>query len=737
MSERFSDQFDFTRCEEEPIRTPGSIQAFGAVRVLAVGLDRVLAESADASQWFSRLPEAGEMGLPASFAGALEKAIARDSDWPVRETLRVGAQRWHLTGHYLPEAAILVEVEPGNTGPDTVGTAVSDLEALIGRVKAARSVDELMTTAAEAIRGITGFDRVMVYRFAEDWHGEVVAESRADHMASYLGLHFPASDIPPQARALYVENQIRLIASVDAPVIPVYWTVSNRAPAELDLSQCSLRAVSPIHLQYLRNMGVQASMSISLMRDGQLWGMVACHHATPRHVTLDARMGAKLVGDVLSMCLRLVEDADTMRARLQHSFHQREVTDRFVHSDELVPALRDSGEDLRRLFRASGLLIAEGERTWLYGTCPNERCARLLANHVGERMKANGLGLYQRNGWSTPLFDHQELTAAGVLALAPTADYRVLVLWLRAHEPEEVAWAGAPEKAPEDPLNPRHSFSQWREQRRGLARPWQPWEMEAADELLSDLRQLSLRQMERLQRLSENLERSNRDLEDFAFIASHDLQEPLRKIEAFSTMIQEEAREGQLEGLDDYLDRISSSSRRLRALVGDLLTYSRVGRLDYSYSRCDWRKVIDRVLELLDGEIAQAGAEISLEGDFPVTYSAPVLVRMIFQNLISNAIKYRASGRPPRIEIRSRRVADGWQVTVNDNGIGFSQDKADAIFRPFLRLHSKSRYPGSGIGLAIVRKAASRIDTQVDATSEPGKGSCFRLQVRAPGDSEE
>lgn len=738
MTSRVSDPFDFERCEDEPIRTPGAIQNFGALRLVSEDVSRILADSDNAGELFAELPGAtGPLELPEGFVGRLARAVLSPAaGWPLRESVGDARGRWHLTAHRLPGTGVLVELEPGLAGGNGATTAISDLDALVGRVRAARTVDELMATAAEAVRGITGFDRVMVYRFAEDWHGEVLAESRAEHMSSYLGLHFPASDIPAQARALYVENQIRLIADVDAPVLPVHWREPALAESQLDLSQVSLRAVSPIHLQYLRNMGVGASLSISVMRDDQLWGMVACHHAQPRHVPLEARMAAKLVGDVLSMCLRMVEEAERNRARLQLNLYQREVLDRFVHSDELIPSLNRSAEDLQRLFGASGFVVIDGQHCHPHGRVPTSEQLLTLAEDVRQQMQAEELGLYQQNGWQPSLFPRQEETAAGVIALAPTADYRVLVLWLRAHEPTEVVWAGAREPDVDHPLDPRRSFAHWSELRRGLARPWAVWELEAAEELLSAMRKLGLRQMERLQQLSENLERSNKDLEDFALIASHDLQEPLRKIEAFSSLMREEARPGQLEGLTDYLDRIANSAGRLRNLVGDLLTYSRVGRVEYQYVRCDWRQTVDKVLQLLTDEIDHAGARVRVEGAFPVTHASPVLLRMIFQNLISNAIKYRDADRPCEVVVRGQESSGQWQVTVSDNGIGFSQQYAEEIFNPFMRLNRGRRFTGSGIGLAIVRKAAERLGVTVDATSTPGEGSRFSLRLAQEEDAD-
>lgn len=738
MSARFSDSFDFENCEDEPIRTPGSIQSFGALRLLDRDSLRCVLQSTNAAALFAEafagISPTPESGLPPACHGQLVEHLgSTGSPWPLRCLQATADRQWHITIHPCGQDLLMVELEPGEAGRPT---AVADLAGLIQQIRAARGVSELMGTAAGAVRGITGFDRTLVYRFAEDWHGEVMAESRDPAMPSFLGLHFPASDIPAQARALYQENEIRLIADVDSPVLPLEPVPGpEQGRRRPDLSQCSLRAVSPIHLQYLRNMGVRASLSISVIREGRLWGLIACHNRTPCHVSLDARLAAKLVGDVLSLCLRLVEEADVMRDRMQHTVCQREILEHFVESDELVPSLMANASALRSLFGATGFAVVDHGRISGDGLLPEDGDLLLLADNVRKRMMAGQSSLFCQNGWPEPAFEAQAETAAGVMALAPTTGYDVLVLWLRVEEPREVVWAGRDDKAPDDPLNPRHSFEQWSELRRGVARPWVDWELEAAGEMLVALQKLGLRQLARVQRLALNLERSNRDLEDFAFIASHDLQEPLRKVEAFSSLILEELGRPDLriDEVRGYVSRVTKAASRLRSLVSDLLTYSRVGRLDYQFSECDWQDIARETVELLDGEIVNASATVQLAGDFPVTQASPVLLRMVLQNLISNALKYRADdGRAVRIEVVSSRQGEGWRLDVIDNGIGFEPEQAEVIFKPFHRLNSKTRYPGSGIGLAIVRKAAERLGASVVAVSTPGQGSRFSVTYPAP-----
>lgn len=733
MTSRFSDSFDFKNCQDEPIRTPGAIQPHGFVILLSEDNLAVTGLSTNAPELLRQAFDLGEPAtagarftLPESLTQKLRKTLDDPKiPWPLSFSLN--RLQFSISRR---DGRVMVCGEPEDS---TSGITVADLAALIAEVKSARSVEELLNTAAKAVRSITGFDRVMVYRFAEDWHGEVVAQSRAAGMTSYLGMHFPAADIPAQARALYLENEIRMIADVDAETVPIQSLSGLAVDTRPDLTDCALRAVSPIHLQYLRNMGVAASMSISLIRDGKLWGLIACHHSAPRYVSLGARLSAKLVGDVLSLGLRLVEDAEIMEQRLQHRVFQSRVVEQCLKSDELVPTISKASQQFLKLFDADCFAIINQGVVVSTGEGPSDDQFVLLANHVGEMLKTDQQAIVSWNHCETELFPGQSTIAAGVLALAPSLDFDVLCLWTRKEEPLTINWAGRNEEQSHDPLNPRASFAQWAEIRRGVAKAWKNWELESADELLVALQKLALRQMESLQRLSENLARSNRDLEDFAFMASHDLQGPLRKIEAFSGMVSEELEKqpSDMARVKDYLSRVSQASARLKTLISDLLTYSRAGRLEYDPEECDWKQTIEKCVDLLEQQAGDSDFSITTSGEFPVTLCSPVLLRMIFQNLLSNAVKYGDDARRNEIRVMGIPSRDGqnWLVTVEDTGIGFEPDKAHTIFEAFLRLNSRSRRTGSGIGLAIVKKAADRLGVTVSASSEPGQGSTFSVRV--------
>ena len=178
----------------------------------------------------------------------------------------------------------MVELETARVvRPFSFPNTYQAVRGTVADLNRASSLQELYDITARAVRALTGFDRVMVYRYDADYNGEVVAEAKRADLNSFLGLHYPASDIPAQARALYEKNWIRLISDVDYAPAPIEPADHPATGAPLDLTYSTLRSVSPIHLEYLRNMGVRASMSISLLRDDKLWGLIACHHYAGPH----------------------------------------------------------------------------------------------------------------------------------------------------------------------------------------------------------------------------------------------------------------------------------------------------------------------------------------------------------------------------------------------------------------------------------------------------------------------
>jgi light-regulated signal transduction histidine kinase (bacteriophytochrome) len=345
---------------------------------------------------------------------------------------------------------------------------------------------------AEQVRQLTGYDRVMVYRFRHDGAGEVIAESRADDLEPYVGLRYPASDIPPQARALYLRNRLRVIPDVDYAPVPIL-PPAREDGAPLDLSQHALRSVSPIHIEYLRNMGVAASMSISIIAGGRLWGLIACHHREPRLVPPVIRAAADLFGLFVSMRVAAAEQQATM-AHFEHAQAARDaLAQRLSNAADFDEALVSELPLLRASLRADGVALWSAARWIGDGHVPDPRRVAALLEWLQGQSAATSVSSDRAEDWAAPI---EGDPVAGVLALRFGAED--WLLFFRDEQIEDVRWAGEPAKAlvPSDDglrIAPRRSFAVWRQLVRGRARPWSDADRRGAARLHALLTELRRR----------------------------------------------------------------------------------------------------------------------------------------------------------------------------------------------------------------------------------------------------
>ncbi|MFW5661906.1 MAG: HWE histidine kinase domain-containing protein, partial [Oceanicaulis sp.] len=387
---------------------------------------------------------------------------------------------------------VVLEFEPGAQRGRIDHT--SYVRPLIERIRGSDRVEQLCAGAVRQIQALTGFDRVMAYRFHGDASGEVIAESAAPGMEPYLGLRYPASDIPKQARALYERNMLRIITDVNGALSPIHADAETKG-APLDLSLGTLRAVSPMHVQYLKNMGVAASMSISILKRGKLWGLIACHHREPRRLDLAVRAAAELFGQLFSYVLDQVE----VDAEQAHADRARKLHDRLV--GRLVEGARID-ENFDMVASALGTVIDfDGAAAWVggrfvsHGEAPDEDAFMQIVKHLTETAKGE-VWATDRLAEAIPAAASEETRAAGLLALPVSRRPRDYVVLFRREVATQVDWAGDPNKpVAEDgeTLTPRTSFALWKEDVRGRSKPWTPGEMKAAETLRVTLLEVVLR----------------------------------------------------------------------------------------------------------------------------------------------------------------------------------------------------------------------------------------------------
>ncbi|TFV95471.1 GAF domain-containing protein [Oxalobacteraceae bacterium OM1] len=477
-----------SQCDREPIHIPGAVQPFGVL--LTIDPDTLTIENASANcVALLGVPPDAALGQPLpSFlspgeAELLGRYVAswqgEDAGSVQFHTCAEGAPAWEARAHRHQDVLFL-ECEPVPP-PDNDPTRFHHrLRDAVLTLQGAASIQMLCELAVRQVQAFTGFDRVMVYRFDPDWHGVVVAEARAGHMDSYLGHHFPASDIPAQARAVFLQTWLRMIPDARYAPVPVLPSRHPRTGAPLDLGKALLRSVSPIHLEYLANMGVDASLTISLVDEGRLWGLIACHHASPRYVDSNVRMAAEVIGQLVSAQLRLKEAQQAAEYKAHIESAVAALRSRLEGDGDLVQALTAGAPNLLDIVSAHETAAAVcfgGEWTQL-GRTPEVTDLERIVSWLIEHHPRDTTFCTERLPHRLPEAERFCDVASGMFAMPIGRTERDYILWFRPEIAATVTWAGPPEKAVRvegghASLHPRESFQAWTEVVRGTAQPWQ------------------------------------------------------------------------------------------------------------------------------------------------------------------------------------------------------------------------------------------------------------------------
>lgn len=563
---------DLDNCAREPIHIPGSIQPRGVlavvrepgfeVRQVSANVGQLLGRPADAvlGRNLSALLGPEQAARVEQTASAFGNLAQRN---PVECVIDVAGEdkAFDIILHRDPGGVLLVEIEVAYgerpfSFPNTYQAVRSSVEDLNG----AATLTELYDMAARAVRDLTGFDRVMVYRYDAHYNGEVVAESKRDDLNSFFGLHYPASDIPAQARALYEKNWIRLISDVDYTPVPIVPTIDPSKGAPLDLTFATLRSVSPIHIEYLQNMGVHASMSISLLRHGRLWGLIACHHyAGPHLPPFGTRAAAEFLGSTLS--LRLVDrfEGDLLQKRLAAQAMLAKLTAAAADDGQPLAASLLGAPDLIDLVPADGVVVdIQGDRR-THGSVPPPEVVSAVA--AWARGADDEIASSECLSDELPELGLDSQLAAGAMALnLPDGQSAI---WFRREVLRSVDWGGDPHnkaiatnEGSGVRLSPRKSFDRWREVVHQRSEPWTVTERESAEALRRYLVEALYRRTRGALRVAETLQRSL-------------LPDSIPKLQSWQLSAHYEPAAGDNVG-GDWYDAFELRDGRLIVLIGDI-----------------------------------------------------------------------------------------------------------------------------------------------------------------------
>lgn len=759
---------DITNCDSEPVRTPGCIQAHGALLVLRAADLCIVQASDNVGQVLGRALDAilqqdvntviGADG--AARLRALLHGQASDRNplylltLPALRTASGVTDALDVTAHTIDGVVILEFESTGRldpVSPDSYGVVRKTVE----RLQTADSLLQLCEMAAQEIRQLTGMDRVMVYKFHADKHGEVFAESKRPDLDSWMGLHYPAEDIPQPARELFSKTWLRPIPDMSdalAEMVPLANPDTNQP---LDMTYCSLRGVSKMCTEYYRNMGVAATLTLSIRRGEHLWGLISCtYSAAPKYLSYQVRAACEFLAQVVSVQHNAAEDKEHATYRLElERIHQQLLA--IAAREGSVAALGAHMPSLLDGMQAGGAALYVSGHWSVAGATPDP--AQLAA--LGRWLHEGGCAFASSPQYATDslMLDYPPAVAfadvaSGVIAMPLSRDGRDLALWFRPETMQSVNSGGNPHEkpmvmGPNGPrLTPRASFERFVESVRNRALPWKQVELDALGKFRMQLMEIVVFNAEQHALLDAKLARSNDQLDAFKQVTGRDLKEPLHGIHQFAFQIREDA--SSLDENDrEKLDRMLRLTRRMDGLLDSLLQFSSIGDTCHAPEMVDLNDIVAQAASIVAGPTGSADPRLELV----IAHRLPVLAchrswcLEIFVNLMSNALRY--NDRPtPRVEIGAIKADDiharpacpaGEQAHtifyVADNGIGIEQEYFEQIFRLFKRLHGRERYgAGTGTGLTVVRKLVERHCGRVWLDSTPGVGTTFYFTLPHP-----
>ncbi|HYF03068.1 MAG TPA: ATP-binding protein [Patescibacteria group bacterium] len=784
---------DLTSCEQEPIHIPGQIQPHGFLLAIDNITLTITHVSANAGEKLGvevkdilqqRLPDIlGEEEWDSIRKGIRTEDFTTANPLKIKLNTNGQTKNYDLILHRSGDKLILEFEEYPNQDNMLYGDFYKFLNLAVSKFQLSKDLSELYTVTAEQVRILTGFDRVMIYRFDEEWNGRVVAESKIEDIEPYLDLHFPASDIPKQARELYEKNWIRIIPTTQYTPATIFAADAVVAETPLDLTYSVLRSVSPIHLEYLHNMSVGSSMSISVIFEGKLWGLIACHHTSPRFLHFDMRNACEFLGRMFSYHLGLRESAEHNLETARLRTIESELLDQMSREWDIVGGLTRGEVTLLDLMNAHGAAIFLKDRLTLLGTTPGEENVRAII----EWLKLKSIDtIYYTNRLAEHLPEAEQYSdiASGILATSLSKSLGEYIIWFRPEFSQTISWAGNPDKSMGKNeegfrISPRKSFAKFTQLVQNISRPWKETEMEIAlklrehvieiilknytelrnlssefqktrqklelrvlertTELEKTNRQLSLEILERrkaeqsLRHAKEIAEEMNRLKTNFLANMSHEIRTPINGILGMIQVIQNEYEND--EALMSYIDLVEKSGQRLLKTLNGILDMSRLEsqKMDFKLEVCNINNAINSNVEVFQLHAAQKNITLNFY-EKNVIYECMLdcgLFDQILGHVIDNAIKFTEKGS---IDITLEQTVDNERnyavIKVSDTGVGIDSRFIHKIFTPFEQ-ESKGlgrRFEGSGLGLSIVKRYTELLGGSITVDSTPGKGSTFTLK---------
>ncbi|WP_017305336.1 ATP-binding protein [Spirulina subsalsa] len=688
--------------EQESINTPGCIQPHGVLLVLQEPELKILQVSANSDIILGIPPQRLiSQNLSAVFEPSQIKKLKRVLQSPNLLGLNPVKLSFQNQESYKPldgivnrtDGVLILELEENSS---IHHFSFLDFYQLIQNtvieLQKTESLLHLCEVAAHEFREIAQLDRVMVYQFQPQGHGLVIAEDKREDLESFVGLNYPASDIPAIARKLFSKNRVRLIPDVYYQPVSLIPSDNPLTEKPLDLGQSVLRSASSCHLKYLQNMGVRASLVVPILRHGELWGLIAGHHYSPQYFPYEVRAACEFFGQALSAELSAKESYESYDARLAIQDIQGQLLTQMTQADSFVEGLMEDPDQLLNLVSATGVAICLGDKIQTLGKTPSHKAIMVLLQWLEEGHFRDKLYCTDSLALEYPSAIKYKDVGSGLLAIAISQSQQKYILWFRPEVIQTVDWAGNLNDSTHQTddgtvsLCPRHSFELWKEEVQLTCLPWYAYQIEAALDLRKNIISIVIRKADELAQLNQELYTALRQLRQVqtqliqsekmsslgqmvAGIA-HEINNPVNFIygnlahaEAYSQglidlvelyhkhypqphkEIKEEAENLDLEFLIEDLPKLLSSmqlgAERIREIVQSLRNFSRLDEADMK--PVDIHEGIDSTLLILSNRLKAKTDAPSIQvikkyGKIPPVECYPSQLNQVFMNLLANSI---------------------------------------------------------------------------------------------------
>ena len=754
-----SELVDLTNCDREAIHIPGMIQPHGVLLTLQEP-DLTILQASQNTIEFLGIP--AESLINHSLAQFLDQTqLNQLQECLTMENIEIynPLNLFLKTADYTKEFECIIHRCNGLLVLEMEKAVVKDhfsalsfyhlVKVAIRNIKKANNFQEMTELLAQEVRQITGYDRVMLYQFETDESGIVIAEDKREGLEPFLGLHYPASDIPQQARKLYYQNWLRLIADINYQPVPIIPPNNPLTNDPLDLSLSVLRSVSPIHIEYLQNMGVSASLCTSLITDKKLWGLIVCHHYSPRYVNYETRKVCELLGQVMSLEIVNKQQQEFEKYRKKIKVIQEELKSLLLDNNVNHQIFNENQSSLLELVNAEGVIIYFGNNLNLVGKTPAIEDILPLIHWL---RNYNQQEVFHTNCLPQiyPAGNQIKKFASGLLAISIFVDdISYQVIWLRAEVIQTVNWGGDPNKPviiKDDGmihLSPRRSFELWKETVREKSLPWKQVEIDAAVELRNALMFAVLKfYQSALQQAAVEAQAANCAKSQFLAKMSHELRTPLNAILGFTQVLAQQSLNGEQQ---EYLGIIGRSGEHLLSLINDVLEMSKIeaGLVSFNENSFDLYHLLDGLEEMLQLKAKSKNLQLLFDRELGLPQYVTTdesKLRQVLINLIANAIKFTQQGQV-KLEVKvieGSREFDVEKSTikckilfkVQDTGPGIDAEEMENLFEPFFQSETgRKSMEGTGLGLPISRQFVQLMGGDISITSQLGKGTTVTFDV--------